>query len=177
MGKLIVSSLVSLDGGQHAPQSWASEYFDEHSVAKSVARLEHCDAMLMGRNTYEYLKPSWSSASGLYLDRINSMRKYVFSSTLRSADWNNSEIVSGDPVTEVAKLKQDSSGDLVIYGCGQLGQTLLEHDLVDVLDIWVHPVILGTGEALFRPGPRKDLRLHSVDQRPTGVVSLTYVRP
>jgi dihydrofolate reductase len=92
MGKLIVSSLVSLDGGQHAPQSWASEYFDEQSVAKSVARLEHCDAMVMGRHTYEYLQPSWSSASGLYLDRINSMRKYVFSSTLRSADWNNSQI-------------------------------------------------------------------------------------
>src|SRR3954449_11807018 len=156
MGKLIVSSLVSLDGGQHAPQSWASEYFDEEAVTKSLARLQHCDAMLMGRKTYEYLAPSWSRASGPYLDWINNMRKYVFSSTLRSAEWNNTKIVSGDAVAEVVKLKKVSSGDLVMYGCGRLGQTLLEHGLVDVLNIWIHPVILGTGEAMLRSGPRID---------------------
>jgi dihydrofolate reductase len=176
MGKLIISSLVSLDGGQHAPQSWAGEYFNEEAVAKSMARLEHCDAMLMGRNAYQYLAPSWSQASGPYLERINNMRKYVFSSTLRSAEWNNSEIISGDVVAETTRLKQDSTGDLVMYGCGQLGQTLLEHDLVDVLELWIHPVILGTGESLLHKGQRKELQLDSVERRSTGVVSLTYVR-
>jgi dihydrofolate reductase len=176
MGKLIISSLVSLDGGQHAPQSWAGEYFDEEAVAKSMARLEHCDAMLMGRNAYQYLAPSWSQASGPYLDRINKMRKYVFSSTLRSAEWNNSEIISGDVVAETTRLKQDSTGDLVMYGCGRLGQTLLEHDLVDVLNLWIHPVILGTGESLLHEGQRKELQLDSVERRSSGVVSLTYVR-
>jgi dihydrofolate reductase len=82
MRKLIVSSLVSLDGVYGDPQSWAGDYFDEQAVAASLAVLLDSDAMLMGRNTYEYFAPAWSSPSGPYLERINEMRKYVFSSTL-----------------------------------------------------------------------------------------------
>jgi dihydrofolate reductase len=102
--------------------------------------------------------------------------KALRASTLRSADWNNSEIISGDVVAETTRLKQDSTGDLVMYGCGRLGQTLLEHDLVDVLNLWIHPVILGTGESLLHEGQRKELQLDSVERRSSGVVSLTYVR-
>ena len=100
----------------------------------------------------------------------------LLASSASAADWNNSEIISGDVVAETTRLKQGSTGDLVMYGCGQLGQTLLEHDLVDVLDLWIHPVILGTGESLLRKGQRKELQLDSVERRSTGVVALTYVR-
>lgn len=176
MRKLSVSALVSLDGVHGEPRSWASEFFDDEAAEISLQKLMASDAMLMGRNTYEYFAPAWSVATGAYLERLNAMRKYVFSSTLTSAEWNNSVIVSGDPVRAVAELKEQDGADLVSYGYGQLTQTLLEHDLVDEFDIWIHPVVLGQGTPLFRPGKHKALRLEAVQARPTGVVSLRYAR-
>ena len=105
MRNLIVSSLVSLDGIHGDPQSWVGDYFDEQAAQESLATLLDSDAMLMGRNTYEYFAPAWSSPSGPYLERINEMRKYVFSSTLTVADWNNTTIISGDPLAAVQELK------------------------------------------------------------------------
>lgn len=175
MGDLIVSSLVSIDGVQHDPQSWVKQYFDAEAVEKSLVRLQNSEAMLMGRTTYEYFAASWPYAAGPYPDRINSMQKYVFSSTLESAEWNNTKVVSGDVVSEVTNLKQ-RSGDLVIYGFGQLARTLLENDLIDVLEMWINPVVLGVGKPMFRPGTRKDLRLESVQQRASGVVAIRYAR-
>jgi dihydrofolate reductase len=102
MRKLIVSSLVSLDGIYGDPQSWAGDYFDEQAAAQSLAVLLDSDAMLMGRKTYEYFVPAFSSPSGRYLEQINEMRKYVFSSTLTAADWNNTTIIPGDPVAAAA---------------------------------------------------------------------------
>jgi dihydrofolate reductase len=177
MRKLIVGSLVSLDGVYGDPRSWASAYFDDEAAEKSRQRLMDSEAMLMGRNTYEYFAPAWSAMTGPYPDRINAIRKYVFSSTLSSASWNNSTIVSGDPVPAVAALKEQDGADLVIYGYTRLAQALLEHDLVDELDFWVHPVVLGGGTPLFRPGKLKALRLISAEAHPTGVVSLRYTRP
>jgi len=98
-------SLVSLDGVHGDPQSWAGDYFDEQAAAESLAVLLDSDAMLMGRNTYEYLAPAWSSPSGSYLERINEMHKYVFSSTLTAGDWNNTTIIPGDPVAAVRELR------------------------------------------------------------------------
>jgi dihydrofolate reductase len=174
MRKLIVSSLVSSDGIYSDPQSWASEYFDEEAAAESLAVLLESDAMLMGRNTYEYFAPAWSAASGPYLDRINEIRKYVFSSTLKSAEWNNSTLIASDPVAAVGELKERGDKHLVIYGYSQLAQTLLEHDLVDELNLAIHPVMVGSGTTLFRPAKRQDLRLTSVTQRRTGVVTVSY---
>ena len=174
MRKLIVSSLVSLDGIYGDPQGWAGEYFDEQAAAESLAVLLESDAMLMGRNTYEYFAPTWSALSGPYLERINGMPKYVFSSTLKTADWNNTTIIPGDPVAAVRELKQQGDRHLVIYGYGQLAQTLIEHGLVDELNIVVNPVILGSGTTLFRPGKRANLRLVSVKERRNGVVTLSY---
>lgn len=174
MRKLIVSALVSADGVYGEPQSWAGDYFDEQAAEQSLAVLLDCDAMLMGRRTYEYLAPAWSAASGPYLGRINEMRKYVFSSTLTAADWNNSTIISGDPVAAVKQLKEQGGRHLIIYGYGQLAQTLLENDLVDELNLAIHPVMLGSGTTLLHPGRRKNLQLASVAQRPNGVVTLSY---
>jgi dihydrofolate reductase len=174
MRKLIVSSLVSLDGIYGDPQSWASEYFDQEAAEESLAMLLESDAMLMGRNTYQYFAPVWSASSGPYLERINEIRKYVFSSTLKSADWNNSTLIPVDPVAAVTELKEQGDKHLVIYGYTQLAQTLLEHDLVDELNLGIHPVMLGSGTTLFRPGKRENLHLMSVTQRRNGVVTLSY---
>jgi dihydrofolate reductase len=174
MRKLIVANLMSLDGVQTDPRSWASAYFDDEAADSSLEQLRAADAMLMGRGTYEYFAPAWPQATGPYADRVNAIRKYVFSSTLTTADWTNSTIVSGDPVKEVAELKASGSGDLVIYGYTRLAQTLHEHGLVDVLKISVHPVMLGTGVPIFRPGPTRELRLTDVERKATGVVTLTY---
>jgi dihydrofolate reductase len=175
MRTLIVSSLVSLDGIHGDPQSWIGDYFDQQAADESLAVLLDSDAMLMGRTTYDYFAAAWSSPSGSYLERIYQMRKYVFSSTLTAADWNNTTIISGDPVAAVRELKQQGDGHLVIYGYGQLAQTLLERGLVDLLNFVINPVIAGGGTALFRPGKRTNLRLVSVTERRNGVVILSYV--
>ena len=174
MRRLIVSSLVSLDGVHGDPQSWVGDYFDDQAAEESLAVLLDSDAMLMGRNTYDCFAPAFSAGSGPYLERINEMRKYVFSSTLTAADWNNTTIIPGDPVAAVRELKEQGDGHLIIYGYGQLAHTLLEHGLVDELDFAVHPVMLGSGITLFRPGKRTNLRLVSVAERRNGVVILSY---
>jgi dihydrofolate reductase len=102
------------------------------------------------------------------------MRKYVFSSTLTTADWNNTRIIPGDPVAAVRELKGQGDRHLIIYGYGQLAQTLLEHGLVDKLNFVINPVVVGSGATLLRPGKRKNLRLVSVTERRNGVVTLSY---
>jgi dihydrofolate reductase len=174
MRKLIVSSLVSLDGIHGDPQSWIGDYFDDQAAEESLAVLLDSDAMLMGRTTYEYFAASFSPPSGPYLERINEMRKYVFSSTLTAADWNNTTIIHGDPAAAVRELKQQGDRHLVIYGYGQLAQTLLEHGLVDQVNFVINPVMVGKGTTLFRPGKRTSLRLVSVAERRNGVVILSY---
>ena len=174
MRNLIVSSLVSLDGIHDDPQSWIGDYFDEQAAQESLAVLLDSDAMLMGRNTYEYFAAAWSSPSGPYLERINEMRKYVFSSTLTTADWNNTTVISGDPVAAVQELKKQGDRHLVIYGYGQLAQTLLERGLVDQLNFVINPVMAGSGTTLLRPGQRTNLRLVAATERRNGVVTLSY---
>jgi dihydrofolate reductase len=105
------------------------------------------------------------------------MRKYVFSSTLTAADWNNTTIISGDPVAAVQELKKQGDGHLVIYGYGQLAQTLLEHGLVDQLNFVINPVMAGGGSPLFRPGKRTNLHLVSATERRNGAVILSYATP
>jgi dihydrofolate reductase len=132
------------------------------------------DAMLMGRHTYEIFSHSWPNLSGPYSDRMNNIQKYVFSSTLERADWTNSTIVTGDVAAEVTKLKQQDGQDLVMYGHGPLGETLLEHDLLDELQFAVHPLFVGQGTQLFRKGQTKTLRLVAANTLRTGVVILSY---
>ena len=174
MRTLIVSSLVSVDGIHGDPQSWVGDLFDDQAAEESLAVLLDSDAMLMGRNTYQYFAAAFSSASGPYLERINAMRKYVFSSTLTAADWNNTTIIPGDPVAAVRELKEQGDGHLMIYGYGQLAQTLVEHGLVDQLNFVINPVIVGSRTTMFRPGQRTNLRLVTVSERRNGAVTLSY---
>src|SRR5262245_59568168 len=106
--------------------------------------------------------------------RINEIRKHVFSNTLKKAEWGNSSIISGDVATGAAKLKQQDGKDLVIYGHGRLGQTLLERNLLDELKLWVHPLFVGRGKILFREAEPMKMKLATTKALRTGVVVLNY---
>lgn len=174
MRKIVESTLVSLDGVIGDPQLWAMDYFDQEAKKDALERLLVSDAMLMGRRSYEILAKVWPSRSGDYADRINGIHKYVFSSTLERGEWNNSTIISGDVVAEVARLKQQDGRDLVLYGHGRFGQTLLEHGLLDELRFSIHPVFVGRGTLLFEEGEKTPLKLVATKSLATGVVVLSY---
>jgi dihydrofolate reductase len=167
MRKVINSVFVSLDGVTEDPRSWA--VVDPESGAEAAQVLQALGGMLMGRGTYEYFADAMAEATGPYADAINAIRKYVFSSTLESADWDNSTIIRGDVVTAVTELKQQDGRDLMMYGHGRLSQTLLENHLVDEVRFSVHPVLVGAGSGQTLP-----LRLLGATPSPSGVVALSY---
>jgi dihydrofolate reductase len=174
MRKIIESTLVSLDGVFGEPHTWAMEYFDQEAEKYALELVSASDGMLMGRGTYEFFAAAFPHQTGEYGDRINKIRKYVFTNTLKKTDWSNSYIISGDVAAQTAKLKQQDGKDLVIYGHGLLGQTLLEKNLLDELKLWIHPLFVGRGQLLFRESERKKLKLVATKTLGTGVVVLTY---
>jgi dihydrofolate reductase len=174
MRKIVESTLMSFDGVVNDPGSWAMDYFDQDFLKEAFELLRGCDAMLMGRGRYEDLSWRWPGQKGDFADTINGIRKYVFSSTLERADWNNSVVVRGDVIAEVLKLKEESGGDLIVFGHGQLSHTLLEHGLLDRLRFAVHPVVVGQASGSFRENPKTPLTLVGTHARQSGVVVLNY---
>ena len=174
MRRVIESTLLSLDGVIGSPHLWASERFDEGSRAAAFEQLQASDAMLMGRRTYEIFSGLWPSQMGSYADAINAIRKYVFSSTLTDTGWNNSTIVRGDVAIAVKRMKEQDGKDLIMYGHGPLGAELLEHGLLDELQFAIHPVFVGEGTPLLRPGATATLELTGSKTLGTGVVVVTY---
>jgi dihydrofolate reductase len=187
MRRVIQSTLISLDGVVEDVSSWCRKYLVPAWWKSSLQTLEACDALLVGRNTYEMLaertqavlaadrggevSPSHADAYGRQLDGI---RKYVFSSTLKKADWKNSVLVRGDVAAEVAKLKREAGKDMLIYGHGPLGQTLLEHNLLDEIHFAIHPVLVGRGKVAFRDNLRAELELIESKTLANGVVVVRY---
>jgi dihydrofolate reductase len=164
MHKIVNSAFVSLDGVTEDPRSWAT--FDPDSGEEAAQALQALGGMIMGRGTYEYFADVMPQQTGPYADAINAIRKYVFSSTLESADWNNSTIIRDDDVVAaVTKMKQEEGGDLMIYGYGRLSRTLLENHLVDEIRFSFHPVLVGQ---------TLPLTLIGTTPSPNGVVALTY---
>src|SRR6266571_4616042 len=158
MGKIIVSENVSLDGVVQDPAGdegfsrggWVGLIAAREDVAKiALDEALGAEAFLLGRRSYEWLAARWPSRSGDLADRLNSLPKYVVSSTLEDPDWNNSTVLKGDAVNEVSKLKQGLNGDIVVPASFQLVHTLMEYDLVDELRLKIFPVVLGAGERLF----------------------------
>lgn len=177
MSKLTESVLVSLNGVTSEPLSWAGLYFGEGSAARALAVLQASEAMLMGRGTYEVFSKQWPAASGEYAGYLNGMRKYVFSSTLRDPEWENTVAISGDVVQEVRRLKEAAQADLTVYGHGQFGQTLCDAGLVDELTLSVVRVFVPDGKTFYRPGRHATWRLISVGEAPDpdpGIAILTY---
>jgi dihydrofolate reductase len=173
MGRIVVSDNVSLDGVIQDPAGdegftrggWVGLIKDRPELAKlALDEALGTEAMLMGRRTYEWFAARWPSRTGPLADRLNSVPKYVVSSTLEDPTWNNSTVVRGDVLDEVSKLRHELSGDIVIPASFRIVRTLLEHDLVDEMRLKVFPVVLGAGERLFgETSDKKPLRL--VDAR------------
>ena len=134
------------------------------------------EALLLGRVTYEGFAAAWPSREGEFADKFNTMPKYVVSSTLEEPEWNNSTVLKGDVVGEVAKLRQEQDGDIVVHGSPRLVQTLIEHDLVDEFRLMVFPVVLGSGKRLFgETTDKKPLRLVDSKAVGDGVTILIYL--
>src|SRR5215468_436246 len=132
------------------------------------------EALLLGRVTYEGFADAWPSREGEFADKFNSMPKYVVSSTLESPEWNNSHVVEGDVPAEVAKLRDEIDGDIVVHGSAQLAQTLIDNDLVDELRLMVFPVVLGSGKPMFGSSGKKPLQLVDSKVVGDGVAILVY---
>ena len=180
MGKIIVSDNVSLDGVIQDPAGdegfrvggWIGQIKDRPELNKLAP-----EALLLGRRSYEWFAARWPSRSGELADRLNSLRKYVVSSTLEHPDWNNSTVLTGDVLDEVSKVKRDLTGDIVVPASFQLVRTLMEHDLVDELRLKIFPVVLGAGERLFgETSDKKAMRLVEIRTFEGDVVLLTYER-
>ena len=140
-----------------------------------LAEAQGAEALLLGRRSDEYFATRSPSQSGEWVDRLNSLPKYVVSSTLEEPKWTNATVLKGEVISEVSKLKQQTEGEIVVYASRPLVHTLMEHDLVDELRLTVFPVVLGAGERLFGEiGDRKAVRL--VDSRTIGdgLVYLAY---
>jgi dihydrofolate reductase len=187
MGRIVVTEFVSLDGVIEDPGGaedfkyggWSFEIDrgDEGNQFK-VDETMSSTALLLGRVTYEGFAEAWPSREGDFADKFNSMPKYVVSTTLENPEWNNSTVLKGDIADEVTKLKREQDGDIVVHGSARLVQTLLEHDLVDVLRLMVYPVVLGSGKRLFgETSDKKPLRLVDTKVVGDGVAIFTYAPP
>jgi dihydrofolate reductase len=182
MRRIINSTYISLDGVIQNPQDWPSTGADDNAGVIQTELLLSCDAVLMGRHTYDGFAAVWPTRSGdPYSDHINNMAKYVASSTLRNPEWNNTTVISGDLAPEIKRLKAQPGRDIVQYGFGPVSATLMEHGLLDELRLWVHPLFIGHGspqDLLFRPGPATKLELGGTTTLKNGIVILSYqVRP
>jgi dihydrofolate reductase len=186
MGKIVVSDNVSLDGVVQDPAGdegfgrggWVGRIVDRPELNK-LALEENlaAEALLIGRRTYEWLVARWPSRKGELADRLNSMPKYVVSSTLEDPDWNNSTVLKGDVLDEVSKLKHEIMGEIVVPASFRIVRTLLEQDLVDELRLKVFPVVLGAGERLFgETSGKKAMRLLDVRILDGDTAFLTFER-
>ena len=185
--KLVVTAFVTVDGIIEAPgfdehrsgrNTWALRVQTDEDQLYNKAQALAADAFLLGRRTWQIWAAFWPTASGgdhELTDFMNSVPKFVVSNTLKRADWNNSTIISGDVPAQVAKLKAQQGGELLVYGSADLVDELLRHDLVDEYRLLVYPVILGSGKRLFRDRiDTHHLRLIETRSFSSGVVLLTY---
>jgi|SRR5215472_13534907 len=176
MRKIIEYTLVSADGVIGDLQDWGIANFqDDAYLRDGLGQLLACDAMLLGRGAYEIFANIYPARTGHpWAARVNAMQKYVFSSTLDKASWENSTVVRGDVAAEVTKLKQQDGRDLLIWGHGLLAETLLKRHLLDVLDISIYPVVAGRGKPFLRAGQNANLKLVTTKSFSKGIVKLTY---
>jgi dihydrofolate reductase len=186
MGRIVVTEFVSLDGVMEAPGGgedykhggWTfeierGEEGDKFKLDETMAS----EALLLGRRTYEGFAGAWPSRDGEFADKFNSMPKYVVSSSLRDPEWNNTTVLDGELADEVARIKEEQDGDIVVHGSAQLVQALLEKNLVDELRLMVFPVVLGSGKTLFgETSEKKSLKLRDSKIVGDGVAILVYER-
>jgi dihydrofolate reductase len=180
MRKIINSSYISLDGVVEQPHLWPTiaRPSDERGGQIQTDLLLACDAVLMGRRTYEGFAPVWQTRSGdPYSDRINTMPKYVVSTTLKDPDWANTTVISSDVVERIRQLKTQPGQDIVQYGFGSVSTLLMQNGLLDELRLWIHPLFVGTGstkDLLFPHAPPTQFELVDSTILKSSMVILTY---
>jgi dihydrofolate reductase len=185
MGKIVVTEFVSLDGVMEAPggedfkyPGWSFEFDrgEDGDRFKLEETLE-TDVLLLGRRTYESFAGAWPNREGEFADKFNTMPKYLVSSTIKDPDWNNTNVIDGDVIAQVAKLRDEVDGIIQVPGSRQLVHDLIEHDLVDEVHLMMFPVVLGTGKRVFgETSDKKPMRLVDSKVVGEGVVILIYER-
>jgi dihydrofolate reductase len=187
MAKLVVTQFVSLDGVFEDPGgsegkphgAWTFPYWNDQIAKFKTDELMASDSQLLGRVTYQGFADAWPGRQPAkpeedpFTDRMNSMPKYVVSTTLTRADWNNSHLISRNVVDEISRLRQQEGGDILVAGSGTLVQTLRQNGLIDELRLLVYPIVLGSGKRLFQDGTTK-LRLIESIPFDSGAVALRY---
>jgi len=191
--KLVVGTFLTVDGVMQAPGGpdedreggfehggWSFSYWDDVMGPIMDEFTNRADGLLLGRKTYEIFASHWphvTDENDPVASKLNSIPKYVASTTLDRVEWNNSTLLKGDIAEEVAKLKDQPGTEIQVTGSGQLIQTLMKHDLVDEYRLWIFPVLLGTGKRLFADGTiPAGLKLADTKTSTTGVVIHTYNR-
>ena len=174
MSKLQVAEFLTLDGVMEAPEQWNGPFLNEEMGMEIGSNLFQCDALLYGRRTYEEMAAAWPERTGGMADRFNSIPKFVVSTTLQEATWNNSKLIKGNIAEEVSRLKQQFSQAITILGSGGLVHTLMDHHLIDEYLLLVCPLVLGKGKRLFQDASRTTLRLVNSKAYTTSAIWLTY---
>jgi dihydrofolate reductase len=186
MGKIVISTNVSLDGVVQDPDGkegyerggWFSQFGGKDLEPWAQIEADEAmrtDALLLGRRSDEWFGSRWSARTGAWADRLNALPKYVVSGTVNDPVWQHSTVLTGDVATEVAKLKRELDGEILVYASYQLGQALIEHDLVDEFRLFVFPVVVGAGKRLFgETSDNKPLRLVDTKTIGDGLVFVTY---
>jgi dihydrofolate reductase len=177
---IINSTYITLDGAIEHPETWPSMGgFSDDGNRVQLALLQQCDTVLMGRRTYESFAPVWSAMpSNPLSDRMNTLPKYVVSSTLSAPDWNNTTVIATDPIEAIRELKGSDGADIVQYGFGPLTRALLAARLLDELRLWVHPFFVGSDNAddyIHRPGTTGRFTLDNTTTLENGVIILRYL--
>ena len=176
--RLVATEYVSLDGVFEEPGHWSGPWFNEEAGEFKFRELQASDALLMGRRTYAGFSSAWPTMEGTgeFGEKMNSMPKYVVSSTLDRVEWSGSKLINGNVAEEVAKLKKQRGGDLLLSGSAMLFNDMMRENLIDLYRLMVHPVVLGTGVRLFTEDTTKRaLELTEVKRFASGIVVLEFV--
>jgi dihydrofolate reductase len=173
MRNVVVTEFVSLDGIMEDP-AWTFKYWNDETAKFKGDESTASDAMLLGRVTYQGFAVAWPESKDEGAPYFNNVRKYVVSTTLDKAEWNNSVLIKDNVVAEINKLKQQNGKDITVHGSATLVQTLIKHDLVDRYRLLVYPLVLGKGKRLFEQGTMATLKLVEAQSFSSGVVALIY---
>lgn len=176
MGKIIAGEYITLDGVMEAPENWQFPYYSDDYAAWNTTQVLEADALLLGRVTYEIFASHWPLQTHNEFgvaDKLNAMPKFVVAPSLEKAEWNNSTLIRTNVNEEIARLKQNFSGNIGIAGSATLVRSLVQAGLIDQLNLSLHPIVLGSGKRLFTEG-HTALKLADSKVFSSGVVVLTY---
>jgi dihydrofolate reductase len=176
MRRIVVSQFLTLDGVMEAPEKWNTAYLnDMELVNELLADFDACDAILLGRTTYDFFAARWPLRTGAMADNFNTIAKYVVSASLQEVVWNNSTIINANVVKEIKKLKEESGKNMLVFGSYKLLETLSNNHFIDEYKLYIYPLVSGKGKRLFeQEATGQTLKLVASKSFATGVVALTY---